>query len=1122
LKLDEQSHTVSLSGPNQGKALTTADSGVVVWDGKANRLVQMKLEGSVEGGNSEARFKTAGEGLRAEHHLYEKDGVVRWDVTIENQRKEQAWLEVRYAGQLSAPRPWMFYNAAQSYEPAETEYTGETTFWPGVAVAGPKGGFWVGVDPHQIYSLITYQFEGAEGKAAGSFYSGARIVLDPGQKLTMGFTLLGFEMAYGHRSALEAYYDAFPDCFNPASNIDPRILRGGDDGNVAWRSAKTQGQDSACEIPRRTASTWDWMYCPYPIPGDPAMRKDQWELTKPEHRNEHAHSWNEIESFRRYRQNYFYATDITYDIAPMFYVIPWVHEDLARTIFKDSLMTEDMGWENNKGSHKGWIAKKGYVKVGPFDSVEVLGWGTSAGDAFKRDYKDLVDGKLTFSGFAFDSNVSAGKYRGPRLKDLPGRAWDAQGVYVSEGVAQALMADYLHGLKKNGYRVGVVANQPGTHYAMAFRTDASILEIGWGSIVLPSGQIIPREYARAQAGHKPRNLHKGFSGIANILPNFKGWEKMSPEQIRQTVEKVQDRMVIFGLAYGWNLTPDSIMGDARLLKYAPVIAEAANLGWQPVPAIRLQSDGENIFLSRYGDRTNAILCIGNNRESRVQTDVTIDPAPFGGRRVLLTDYWGGAVGVVNDQYGERLGADLAPRGMLVLRSAVLLKTDAAFSGSARREGDEQAGKIIAELSLSKAARGVAAEVVLPRDVKVGDVTLNGRAVKWNQGDSPNVISIQIDLNAGKNVLEAGYSSTQILCPVADLKQFPFVDAKGGKGLCQIVIADEAKPREKGAAFRIGEYFRFWSAMTGKEVQLPIVTEAKAGDLPRIYIGDTKAHEPAGVVRKDGNLFIRGDDPRQTNRLLDRVLAILDETHPVVGKFQNQVPYPNRPMVGNYYTSRWSRSSPWIPKEGTGKLIETIFKKGDIWGRPLRETTLPASVTAGSRVVPPGAAGAAAGQTPGHTSAQKTVYLFNADQDDLYFDKQPFRLANDAGEMTYGGFAGATVFRIQSKPKNKTASLMIPLPRPDALAGMKTLHLRFRLAEPAAVPSGHFTLTSRIAGDWQKRLAPSDAPRELKAGQWYDLSYDISSWDLKAVQYLRLYHAPADRAVTYDLAAVWGE
>jgi hypothetical protein len=189
---------------------------------------------------------------------------------------------------------------------------------------------------------------------------------------------------------------------------------------------------------------------------------------------------------------------------------------------------------------------------------------------------------------------------------------------------------------------------------------------------------------------------------------------------------------------------------------------------------------------------------------------------------------------------------------------------------------------------------------------------------------------------------------------------------------------------------------------------------------------------------------------------------------------------------------------------------------------LRETTLPAGVTAGSRVMPPGAAPAAAGQAPQRASAQKTVYLFNADQDDLYFDKQPFRLVNDGGEMTYGGFGGATVFRIQSKPTSKSASLIIPLPRPDALAGMKTLHLRFRLAEPADVPSGQFTLTSRVAKDWQKRLAPGDAPKELKAGQWYDLSYDLSSWDLKAVQYLRLYHAPADRAVTYDLAAVWGE
>jgi hypothetical protein len=276
--------------------------------------------------------------------------------------------------------------------------------------------------------------------------------------------------------------------------------------------------------------------------------------------------------------------------------------------------------------------------------------------------------------------------------------------------------------------------------------------------------------------------------------------------------------------------------------------------------------------------------------------------------------------------------------------------------------------------------------------------------------------------------------------------------------------------------------------------------------------------------QEGNLFIRGKDARQTNRLLDQVLATLDQNHPVVGKFQNQIPYPNRPLVQNYYPARWSRSYPWIPKENA-KLIEQIFKKGEIWQRPLRENTLPAGVTTPSRVTPPSKAPAqASAHTTGPASAQSAKTLFNAEQEDLYFDKQPFRPINDAGQMTYGGFQGAVVFRIQAKPKTKSASLIIPLPKPDALAGLKTLHLRLRLVEPATLPPSHLTLTARAKDQWLQRLTPQNAPRQLEAGQWYDLQYALSAWKAQAIQYLRLYHAPAKQPqpLTYDIAAIWGE
>ena len=889
--------------------------------------------------------------IRVQTAARSAEGIDRIDVTLTNEGDDPAWLEVRAAGRFDgAPGDdWMLYDGQALDRPVRGVHDEQTTFWPGIAMADASRGAWVGVDPHDIHSLIRYRFD----RESGEYHVGPRIVLDPGHAQTVRFIVVPFDMRYAHRSALDAYYRAFPDLFRPAEGIDDRLLRGGSGLSMTWRHASTRGDQSSCEIPRRCAVTWDWMYGPYRIQGDPVMRRERWDLIDPERRGPWAASWGQIEAFRQARHDYFRTTDITYGVAPAFYTLNWVHEDLARTRYRDALMTEDMGWEQREGSRPGWVAIRGYGKAGPWWSVQVFPWGTSVARDWQEDYRDLVDSDLSFSAFAFDSNVCGGKYRGERVNELPARAWDDKGVFVSEGVGQALMADFLHGLTKDGRRIGVLSNHAPTHYAVAFRVDASILELHAGTVVHPSGLIIEREYARAQSGHKPRNLYSGYSNSTSLLRHFEGWQEMRGDQIADVMRSIHDRLLVFCLAYGWNLHPDAVMGDARMLRYAPVVADLVHRGWQPIPALRAEG-AEGLFLSRFGDGDRMFLAVGNNGAEGFEGDLMIDTEALGGRAAIVTDYWGQAATVTHEGPGGTILVRVPPRDVLVLRAVAWARGLSSFDATARRDGDAHAGSTVIDLRVHAAEAGPATlHVVLPADGVATGAKLGGEPVPHAQDG--HTASITVSVVPGEHQLVVDHVSRDVLAPTSDLHAFPFIDSNVDVAQCRIVIAEDADEHERACAFRLAEYFRYWTAlMRSGEVDIPIVGPDEAGDWPTVCIGRACGEEPpVGLSIDRGHMHLRGRDTAHTVALLERLLRILDTRYPLVGEFQNQINYPKRPLVAGHVPDAWREAHPWIGDDPAA-AYERIARKGGFWARALRTDDRPAGVAEPSGVLEPGA------------------------------------------------------------------------------------------------------------------------------------------------------------------------
>lgn len=1081
--LDNTTGTATLRTANSQTVLAS-NVGLQLWNGKTKTQVSLSV-GDIQKATEKITSSAQGDDIEVQNKVYFEGKVLFWEADIVNHQNEQVWLEARLAGDYMSSAVPSFYNVMSIEEPATKPLDAQTTRWPAMALYSQQNGFWVGTDPHQLFSLLTYQLDGASSGKAKPFAFGARIVLDPGQRETVRFTILPFTPRQGHRSALQAYYDAFPDLFWPTPGIDPRFVQGASAHGTSWRHAATEGHTSGSEVPRRSSASWDWMYGPVIFPGDSAMRKERWKVIPPERRSDRAQTWEQVEAFREVRQKYFYNADVLYNIAPAFYTINWAHEDLVRELWPDSPMTSDTGWENREGSRLGWIAREGYVKNGPWSSVEIFPWGTSAGKAFKQDYVDLVKGPLNFTGFTFDSNVAAGKYRGPKMNTLPGRAWDDEGVFVAEGVAQSLMADYIHSLHNQGYRMAVVANQPASYYGCAFRIDAFILEISWNNILTSTGNIIGREYARAQVGHKPRTIYTQFYDISAAISMFKGWENMSPQQIHQTMLAANDRLLIFALAYGWNLFPDMVMPDVRMQHYVSIVADLVSRGWQPVSGMSSAIDS-GISFSRYGDDIESYLAIGNNNTDAQELKIQLDTTELSHRRIFYTGYNGAAVPMQYHHNSGTFAIKMAPLDVQVLRSALVLDGgNGILKGQAQRTGDAHSGQITVDINADM-AQTTSAKLILPDGMKLDSLTVNGVAIKDVQVEK-NMLSFPLHLALADNNLVARYHSTKVLSPSQTILDFEFLDKKTHQPTSQIVVPEDASDALKGVAFRLSEYFRYWSVMNfDEEVHLPIVTTADPEIANRIVISNSSDISKQGVVVDGKVLSITGKDDLATAGLMNQVMTILDQKYQVVTPFTNQINYDNRPFVGRHISARDRKSNPWIP-EDLPKAIETIFRKGDIWNKPLRFDMLPAGAQEASQFL-----------EMGQIESSREI-LFDAARIDS--DEKAVTLVHDKGKITIP--AKGALLRVDSIPTSDAVSLFFKLSKDD-LKGVKKVHIPIRLISPAATPARRFILSIRNSGEWSPRTVPQFIDPMIDANQWTTLIYDISDDKIGSETLLRLY------------------
>ncbi len=672
----------------------------------------------------------------------------------------------------------------------------------------------------------------------GKLRTVTRLVLDPGQADTVSFFVTSRPGEWGYREILEAYYATWPELFLADPDVDARTSMGG----AEYQSWHARNLPAAAEVCRRLHGGWDWCYAPFRRTGDIVGREELWdyEPARPFSKDR----GQSRQAFHQWRRDKF-AAGRTTNVAMMFYVPSqvWCEDRLATERYSDALV-EDPDMKTMYLTP--WV-------TGHDNERLMFPYKTSFAEQSHADMGAVL-AELNMQGFAFDTAEGGGKYRGPALPRLDGRAWDEDGPYCRNSVAVARLMQFVHTLTtRDGRTAGVVGNiHPNGAYSSPLYSDSIMLEREpWG---------ISRDYPdplRWMCGRKTIVFWEGYG-----LNDFIEVSEARPEQIRMALRGLADFTLLQSLRVGIIPPPAYTKGVERLVQWLPAIVECVQSGWQPVPAARVP---EPCWATRYGDGLGTLLAIAHETAGEVAAEVAIENQRIADGALLFTTHDGGEL-LNTVRAGETIvSIDVPTRTPVLLRAqALVVPAELLQSATVSSALDSHGG----ELRMTLVGEGrVEIPLRIPADMVVSEVTVNGETPRV-MGQPLTMLALDLQ---GETEIVVRFASTWLQCEEQQLLDFPFATAT-------ISIPEGASDEVRLAAERLQGYFTYWhkSVLAERDyADMPIIEGAVAAR-PAVLI---RLADGTPNVRCSGNqALISASDEDELSALMLKLLGALDRRY----------------------------------------------------------------------------------------------------------------------------------------------------------------------------------------------------------------------------------------------------
>lgn|GEM_PF-5632791 len=859
LILDKAANIKLSSGTNQSESIPA----LTLYNGKSNDQqipLGPPVSSTLKNGILQYKYAANGGKFNVTQGFFTSGNYVTCRIAVSNDSGEQLWVKpvvnLPLFFKSNSINYWDGTTLAEGFSGAAVNNRLFGQF-PAVAVYDGEAGLSVGIPATQVSSYIEASLNYTSTKTLS--YA-VKMVVDPGKSESCEFVIFGFKPEYGYSNAVDLYYNKYPACFKPADGIDLQALT---TGEAQWaQSFEVAHTGESYEQFRRSFSGIIWWYAPFRKAGDWWGSDEEWKIPLKHEDKMEARFKVPLPEFQAERRKVVKDAALkgTY---PLAYIIGWCEEDLAKRKYPNQIM---VSYDGSLLLRDSWVQG--------FTSDQCMWWGGKFAEDTRADVAKLVK-DLEITGIAFDCADGGARARESNdITGFPGRAYDEHGVYCEQGISIGRMMEYVHSLKRGSTRMATWANlnAPGS-YLVATHTDTALIEPSLSEVL----QDIPKyERMRYILGSKPRQFYL-FLG-AETIGNTVDWKTMSAEQIRSYYRDLWDRALLISFKLAMLPGSDMVNGYSKMIKAMPVLTTLITEGWQPVAAIKLNTD---LWTSRYGKDLKSYIFVGNQSDIKQTLYATIDNKYLGGGAYLFSKYDGGELSnnLTNGQ--THLDFSLESKEYQVLKAQVRVASDSDISGRVKETSDFSGGVTMATIT-DNHPETTFVSLRIPGGVSVTSVMVNKKTASYRILNDQVIIRTKLARNTQ---IKVQWKSKAFLVIAEKLLDYPFV-TNDAKPNCTIIVNDNADEWDTAAASRLSEYFRYYyQEVKGRSVNIPVIKKSSAHSAASNLIIIDKQARPsgAGTVSITGNsINITASDSKSRHALVFQLMHVLDQKYPYNG------------------------------------------------------------------------------------------------------------------------------------------------------------------------------------------------------------------------------------------------
>ena len=879
VKLNDKGKIVGLIDLISKNSMDNTNCGFEVTDGKTNEPILMassKVQKDEKVLILSGPDKT--NDFNMTYTIKSNPTYLSFKLDLENKSKEQKWLYIKFKTPILDKQQGSYWdgNVFRNIQSFALEKRLDTGF-PMTCVFYDESGLACGLEATQLFSWID---NGIDTEDDSCFYWGVKMVLDPQQKDQVEFILYGFKNDYQYLNALDIYYSIYPEQFSPKEGVDKRTVSGSiaPDHRFGFPLSRNETGPRR-EMLRRTYTTYWWWYAPFKRAGNIYDRDEYYFWGNREADSNPNFGKTAAEQRARKAELVSVLNRYRYNVAPMYYFINVVEENLSEVEYKGSRITDP----KSQNYMPGWVRTY-------HATWRTYMWGNDFAEATMKDIKDIVNDMPYIGGFALDCAGGTARHRGDGMNESPGRAYDEEGVFVSENIGNALMLDYIHTLRNtDGKVMAVVANKP-SPYQVAFRVDSQIDEKC--NLYYATNE---KEAQRMRFLLGKKVMTQYHVNNRDSLGQQINWQNRSAEELRAIIRNYYKTLTLLAFKYNMRFTTELAAGSKNIMRSMPILLELHNAGWEVIPAV---SGDNSLWYTRYGKDTSTYIFVGNPGNVRKTGTISIDSQYLGDKQYLFTTYEGAQVenlvanGMTEVQYG------INDKEYTIFKAVLGVKGSSDLQATVHEEIAADHNYVFAELRNLQNAVEIFARK--PEASTVISLKVNGREVPFEEHS--DYVKFATD-GSDKVYIELKFKSNQFLSPESLILNYPQHDFDKKKPTTKIIIPAVENFANEAIAWWIQEYYRVYAQEVlrfGLILPIESYSETVKKDERMVLIGGDEileilkelsfADEAAEIALSDSAiklvggkiLVIYGKTEELRRNIADKLLTLWDKKYEYYG------------------------------------------------------------------------------------------------------------------------------------------------------------------------------------------------------------------------------------------------